>query len=43
MMVNLLQIGLLASRLTAEGVGSSPGLKSPALILSPLLLLEYQP
>ena len=26
----------------AEDVGSSPGLKSPALILSPLLLLEYQ-
>jgi hypothetical protein len=27
----------------SEGVGSSPDLKSPALILSPLLLLRYQP
>jgi hypothetical protein len=33
----------VTSGLIAEFVGSSPGLKSPALILSPLVLLEYQP
>ena len=33
----------VTSGVTAEAPGSLPGLKSLALILSPLLLLEYQP